>query len=109
MGSSKSKINTTVFAGSAENIGIVDGDGCMSQFISPSGIVFDKINDRYIIVDYNHNTIREISLNGKVTTLMLNFDKDYVKNHKIFHFIQQVSYLMKMGIFMLTIAQICAY
>lgn len=67
----------TTFAGSAGDRRTVDGPGATARFVAPRGLLFDRNRNRLLVGDgvsyYNtldgSGTIREITLDGVVTTL----------------------------------------
>lgn len=61
------KVGLVPFAG--EDIGYVDGQGFQARFYYPGGLVFDKAGD-LIVADTDNWTIRRISHDGNVTTLL---------------------------------------
>jgi sugar lactone lactonase YvrE len=58
----------TTLAGSAGQIGSVDGTNNTARFSSPSGLAVDSAGDLYV-ADSGNDVIREITVNGIVTTL----------------------------------------
>jgi len=59
----------TTLAGSALNIGSVDGTGSTARFSSPGGIMVDG-SDNIYVADSNNHTIRQVTTGGVVTTLI---------------------------------------
>lgn len=58
----------TTLAGTAGNVGTVDGTGTAARFNSPRGLVSTADGTLYV-ADSGNNTIRKISPSGEVTTL----------------------------------------
>ena len=59
--------NVTIFAG-AGNIGLKDGKGTEAQFYSISGMACD-VSGNLWVSDYGNHAIREVTPDGKVTTI----------------------------------------
>jgi sugar lactone lactonase YvrE len=52
--------SVTTYAGSSGKQGYVDGEGVASRFNSPSGILFDSVNDVIAVADLGNNALRRI-------------------------------------------------
>lgn len=58
----------TTLAGSAGQIGSLDGTGSVARFFAPSGVAVDSVGNLRIADSANHN-IRKVTSDGVVTTL----------------------------------------
>ncbi|OFX21894.1 MAG: hypothetical protein A2V77_20500 [Anaeromyxobacter sp. RBG_16_69_14] len=56
------------YAGTAEQVGIVDGTGADARFLNPIGVAVDAGENVYV-ADFGANTIRKITVDQAVTTL----------------------------------------
>ncbi|EJL59038.1 gluconolactonase [Flavobacterium sp. CF136] len=82
----------TIFAG-ANGTGFQNGNIKEAKFSKPSGIVFDKMDNLYVVDRYN-NRIRKIAVDGTVSTVAgsgIRGNKDGITSEATFNFPQEIT------------------